>query len=763
MTRNLTQYIFILAFLISLGPELFGQTGSIRGNVYDRDSGEPIIYGTVVLEGTTIGTTTDLDGFFNLAEVPVGNYSILATYIGYDTIRTNITLTAGEIELVTIYSQEAAIELETVNISARRAERKNQVAVSKVTVTPRQIKSLPSTGSEPDIAQYLQVLPGIVSTGDQGGQIYIRGGSPIQNKILLDGMTIYNPFHSIGFFSVFETEAVKSVDVLTGGFNAEYGGRISAVVDIKTREGNRTELAGLVSASPFQAKMLLEGPISKFREDKGGSISFLVTGKKSYLDQTSKTLYEYATNDTLGLPFSYTDLYGKLSFVGNNGSKLNLFGFSFDDMVNYPGIANLGWQSVGGGLNFKLVPTTSQLIIGGTLSFSDYDISLIEADEAPRQSAINGFNAALDFTYFGRDTEIKYGFEINGFRTELEFQNFVGVTLNQFNNTTEVAGFFKYRQNFGPFVFEPSLRAQFYTTLGDVSLEPRVAFKADISDNFRLKMSGGVYSQNLISTVNERDIVNLFVGFLSGPEERIFKPGSTVETDHRLQKSTQVVFGAEFDIGNRMELTVEPYYKRFSQLININRNKLSERDPDFATETGDAFGIDLSMRYQTPKLYLWGTYSLGRVERDDGEQIYPTNFDRRHNINLLGTYAFGRNRSWEFGARWNFGTGFPFTLTQGFYGQLNFIDGIDTDYQTENPDLGIIYDDQRNGGRLPDYHRLDLSLKKRIEITDKVNFEITASVSNAYDRQNIFFFDRIRYERVDQLPILPSLGAKLNF
>ncbi len=757
------RYFFLAVTLLLLSQLSVAQTGNIRGSVFEKETGEPVIYGTVVLEGTTIGTNTDLDGFFSLPDIPAGNYTVVATYIGFDTVKVEIDLEAGEIEYLTLNLVASSIELETINVSSRMSERKTTVAVSKITVTQKEIQALPSTGSEPDIAQYLQVLPGVISTGDQGGQIYIRGGSPIQNKILLDGMTIYNPFHSIGFFSVFETEAVKSVDVLTGGFNAEYGGRISAIVDIKTRDGNKSRYSGLVSASPFQAKMLLEGPIIKFREGKGGSASFILTGKHSYLDQTSKNLYEYASPDSLGLPYNYTDLFGKVSFRSNSGSNFDFFGFNFTDNVNFQGIAKIGWSAFGGGINFKLVPSNSKLIIGGTLSFSNYDIELSEADEAPRMSGINGFNAALDFTYFGRDREIKYGFELNGFRTELEFRNFVGITLSQFNNTTEIAGFFKYRQNFGPFVFEPSVRAQFYTTLGDVSIEPRVAFKANLTDNFRLKMSGGFYSQNLISTVNERDIVNLFVGFLSGPEERIFKPGTREQTDHRLQKSAQFVVGLEADLGSNIQITVEPYYKRFTQLINVNRNKLSEQDPDFATETGDAYGIDFTCRYEKRNFYFWATYSLGKVTRDDGEQVYPTNFDRRHNVNLLASYNFGRDRTWEIGARWNMGTGFPFTQTQGFYGQFNYLDGIDTDYQTANPDLGIIYADERNGGRLPDYHRLDVSLKKRIEFTDYINLEITASVTNAYDRQNIFYFDRVRFERVDQLPILPSLGAKLTF
>jgi hypothetical protein len=158
---------------------------------------------------------------------------------------------------------------------------------------------------------------------------------------------------------------------------------------------------------------------------------------------------------------------------------------------------------------------------------------------------------------------------------------------------------------------------------------------------------------------------------------------------------------------------------------------------------------------------LWATYSLGYVKRDDGEQIYPTHFDRRHNVNLLASLNLGR--SWEASVRWNYGSGFPFTLSQGFYGNFNLNDGIDSDVLTGNPDLGIIYSDTRNSGKLPDYHRLDFSIKKTIEINRNLLFEILASVTNAYNRENIFYFDRVRYTRVDQLPILPSLTLKVDF
>ena len=185
---------------------------------------------------------------------------MIATYIGYDSVVVDITLKEDGILYKRIDMQPSAINLGTVNVSGRKEKAKNNVQISKLTVTPKQIRSLPSTGGEADIAQYLTVLPGIIVSGDQGGQLYIRGGSPVQNKILLDGMTIYNPFHSIGFFSVFETETIRSVDVLTGGFNAEHGGRISAVVDIKTREGNKKRLSGAGLCESFSGKGFGGGP-----------------------------------------------------------------------------------------------------------------------------------------------------------------------------------------------------------------------------------------------------------------------------------------------------------------------------------------------------------------------------------------------------------------------------------------------------------------------------------------------------------------------
>lgn len=785
--RNFSAFLLFF-FLPAL---LLSQKGTVRGNVFDKGDATPVAFATVGIEGTGLGATTDLNGFFTISDIPVGPHKLKVSFIGYTDFVLDIEVKKGEILYQNVFLVEGN-QLEEVVVSGKKTQAKSEVQVSKIAITPKQIRSLPSAGGQADVAQYLTVLPGVVFTGDQGGQLYIRGGSPVQNRILLDGMTIYNPFHSIGFFSVFETELIRNVDVLTGGFNADYGGRVSAVVDVKTREGNRKRLSGLISGSPFQAKALIEGPLIPLKEEGGSSISFVLTGKKSLIDRTARSLYGYVgdttdvfglfeqselwkapnrdTNLVRGVPFEYGDLYGKITLLTGNGSKLNVFGFNYTDGVDY-GITNFGWNSSGGGLDFTVIPANSNTIISGVITVSGYDSHIEESDRLPRTSSISGYSAGLNFTNFGRDSEFKYGIELNGFKTEFEFINFKGYSIGQTENTTEISTYGKFRRKIGPLVIEPGVRLQYYQSLNDFALEPRLGLKYNITDRLRFKAAGGLYSQNLLSTVNERDIVNLFVGFLSGPEEALYKPGAQpgVEanrTDHRLQKSIHGVTGFEIDVTDNFDLNVEGYYKRFTQLIALNRNKLEATDPNFITETGDAYGIDLSVKIEAKRAYLWGAYSLGFVTRNDGEEVYPPVFDRRHNLNLVGTYQLGKKKNWEAGVRWNFGSGFPFTQTQGFYNNVTFGDGVNTDVlggNSDPKDIGIIYADKRNGGRLPYYHRMDISLKRIFKFSKHSLLEVTASATNAYNRPNIFYFDRVRYTRVNQLPILPSLSATFQF
>jgi len=769
--------LFITGLFLSV--LLSAQTGSIRGFVYEEKTGEPVIFTNVYLQGTIYGASTDVNGYFLISRVPVGDYLLMVTYLGYDTLKMDVSIVADDIISKQLYLKEAVVNLKTVNISAERIEARTETGTSVVKITPKQINQIPAIGGQPDLAQYLQVLPGVVFTGDQGGELYIRGGSPIQNKVLLDGMTIYKAFHSIGLFSVFETDIIRNADIYTGGFGAEYGGRISSIMDITTRDGNRQRIAGKVAASTFGANFLLEGPIQKASKSKrGGSSTFILSVKNSYLEQTSQALYQYV--DTNGLPFNYLDIYGKISLQSANGSKVNFYGFHYEDRVNeYRSISNFNWKSSGGGTNFLIIPGKSPVLLEGHIAYSNFQMALEETvgmEISPeRTSSINGFDMGLDFTYFFRRNELKYGLQVLGFTTDYYFQNSTGKVIQQKENTTELAFYAKYKAIVGKFIIEPSFRLQWYASLSEISPEPRLALKYNATDRLRFKFAGGLYSQNLISARSDRDVVNLFYGFLSGPDN-LPEEFDGQEITSKLQKASHLILGTEIEVTSKILVNIEGYYKYFSQLTNLNRNKIFDENDapdepdllkkDYIIEKGDAYGLDLTLKYSLNRISFWGVYSYAVVNRYyedvNGElQHYHPHFDRRHNINLLASWIFGGKADWEISARWNFGTGFPFTQTQGYHEKIEF-DDIYSNYPKQNGSLGILYG-ELNQGRLTDYHRLDINLKKRFVFNANSSLEIDVSVTNLYNRENIFYVDRITQEVVYQLPILPSLGVTWRF
>lgn len=774
--KNKYTTIIILLLTFFASSSIFAQEGVVRGFIYEEESGEPAMFCNASLEGTTFGSSTDVNGYFAITKIDPGVYTFIITYLGYDSIIERIEIKPGQIISKNYFLKKSSVRLETITISAQRAEAKTETQTSVVKITSKEIKQIPSVGGQADFAQYLQVIPGVVFTGDQGGQFYIRGGSPIQNKVMLDGMTIYNPFHSIGLFSVFETDIIRSADVYTGGFNAEYGGRLSSVMDITTKDGNKKRFSGSIGASTFGARAVLEGPIVKQNSPDDGSVSFVLSFKNSYLAESSKVFYDYIDED--GLPFNFTDLYGKISLNAANGSKVSFFGFSFNDNVkDYKAISDFGWSSAGGGANFVIIPGNSPVLIDGIVAYSQYRSNINSSTLNERSSYIGGFNAGFNFTYFLGKDELKFGFELEGYKTEYNFRNFLNTEINQTENTTQLGLFAKYKAVFGKFIVEPGVRLQVYASLHEVSPEPRISMKYNATDWFRVKLAAGMYTQNLIAASSDRDVVNLFYGFLSGPENLPATfDGDDVKS--KVQKSNHFIFGTEFDLSRSVSMNVEGYYKDFPQLTNINRFKIytEENAPagasdvetkDFILEKGNAYGVDVVFKYDYKKIYVWLVYSLGYVNREyesvSGEMIqYTPHFDRRHNINFVFSYITGKKRQWEFGARWNLGTGFPFTPIQGFYEYLPLQGGVNSDYVNENGQLGIIYGDLYTN-RLPVYHRLDVDVKRNFFLSANSKLVVDLSITNVYDRKNIFYVDVVTNNIVYQLPFMPSFSLSLYF
>lgn len=757
--------VLVLIFTI-ITTMVSAQTGSIRGFVYDKETGEPMMLTNVVLENTLIGTTTDVNGYFVLSKIKTGDYNIKVTLLGYETYIAPIKIEKNKVLALKIDLSPSATELQTVEIQGKQEVARTESQVSIEKITSKDIQQMPSIGGQADLAQYIQVLPGVVFSGDQGGQLYIRGGSAIHNKVLLDGMVVYNPFHSIGLFSVFETDIIRNADIYTGGFSAQYGGRISSVMDITTKDGNKKHFSGKLAASTFGANLLLEGPLLK---KKDYSLSYILSAKNSYLSKTSTSIYSYMNKE---LPYDYFDLYGKLTLATDNGSKINFFGLNFSDKVNqYEAIADFNWVNRAFGTNFLLIPGTSSALVEGVVAYSDYTMNMRETTTNQNQmSNIGGFNVGLSVTNFFGDDRLKYGMEMEGNTTRTAYK--INDTITDYS--TEIGLYAIYKLLYRSILLEPSLRLNYYASLGNVFLEPRLSAKWNITKKFRLKLATGVYSQSFLDTKSDRDIVNLFTGYMTvNPDLNIVGSFRGEDLSTYVQKSNHFIFGAEYDILRNFNLNVELYYKTMSNLTSVNRERLYADDLDhsdkpeyqrkeYTVENGKAYGADFSLKYDDGRLYVWTIYSLGKVIREGEMQTYSPHYDRRHNVNVLINYQMGQSRDFEISLRWNYGSGFPYSPTASMVEMLDFSNGINSDYISQNGTLTTIYG-ELNSERLPNYHRLDLSAKKRFDIGKRSILEINLSVTNVYNRNNLFYWNRITSQRVDQLPIMPSLGITYTF
>ena len=772
-------YIFLIFQFSIFNFQFASAQCTVKGVLFDEKNGEAIPFANVVLDGTTHGCATDINGFFLINKVPEGKYTLKVKYVGYEEYSEEVTLVKNKIVTKTIHLKPAAQMLKAVEITdSKKEERQMQTQVSVQKITSSQIQQMPSIGGTADLAQYMQVLPGVSSTGDQGGQLYIRGGSMIQNLTLLDGMIVYNPFHSIGLYSIFETDVILNANIYTGGFGAEYGGRMSSVMDITTRDGNKRHHSGKIGLNTFGGSLILEGPLKRENSKSKSTISYLLTAKNSYLSKTSKIFYKYIDG---GLPFDFLDLYGKLSFNSGTGSKLNIFGFRFDDQVlGYQAIADYHWQNYGAGTNFTLV-TGASAILEGCVAYSNYTITLDDGSSDKKFSEIGGFNATMQITNFIGTDKLKYGFSIEGYTTDYQYINEYKKRISQHEPSTNISLFATYKWHAGKWLIDPGIRLMYYATLAEPSLEPRLAAKYNITSDLRLKLAGGLYSQIFLDARSDNDIVNLFSGFLTGSAD-LNKPDSFKgEQRDCVQKAKHLVVGLEYDLTEHITLNAEFYYKYFDQLLNANRDKMYDdgnisdyADPsspyfkpeylrkDYIIEEGMATGLDFSARMDLERLYLWATYSLGYVERTNEVQTYTPHYDRRHTVNLLATYALGEWREWEISGRWTFGSGYPFTETQGVFQRLFFPSSIGSDYTTENGDYDIYYGELYKG-RLPSYHRLDLGVKRKFSLGAHSILELNLSATNVYSRENIFYFNRATFERVNQLPILVCLGATMTF
>jgi len=729
--------------------------------VTEQATGQSLELVNILLEdsnGEVVGTVTSPDGIFQFRRLAQGQYRIQASFIGYQVFRDTLSLEWGQVLTYNIALEEDTGELGELVVEAQAEASVAAPIAGLQTIRPADIERVPTPDVSGDLVSYLTTLPGIVSTGDQGGQLFIRGGEPSQNMVLLDGMVVYQPFHILGFYSAFPSDIVNKADVYAGGFGGKYGGRLSSVIDVRTREGNAYAFSGSASVSPFLGSVQLEGPIIP------GRMSFLASARQSLLEDLAG---QYVDDP---LPFEFNDLFAKINLDVTRTSKLSVSylqttdegTLAKDDVVQENDLVRWDNRVIGG--RFLFLPPNFGGSVELRVSYSELNNEIGPASNPLRFSNIRNTHVALEANFPGQTLSASAGIDFRPItvRTILDglYQNvnFRIARLINWGNYLEMT----YRV--GDYLrIQPSIRAQFYKVRFNPYLEPRIRIIWE-RDRHRISAGAGIYHQELLGLNDRRDAANVFTAWTSIPSRDA--PGAELDvTAGRIQDAIHALLGYNLEVSSNLQFSIETYYKDLSNLFISEWTAFPRFTTILQPATGTSAGFDTRLDYQVENFYMHLNYAYSATNYEAeqasleiwyGEETldFRPPHDRRHQANVLigGTLA-----GFDLSARWTFGSGFPYSRAVGFDG-FALIDDI-VDVGRIPTSRRVIYE-RPFSGELPHYHRLDLSLE-RVFKAGAVDVTVQGSLLNAYNRANIFYLDVFTLQRVDQLPVIPSIGLKV--
>lgn len=720
--------------------------GVVRGFVRDAEGGGALPGALVVLrplpDGVPVGATADGDGLYEIGPVEAGRYAVRVSLVGYVFVAD--TLVVGE-RPVTVYSARlspAEGALGEVVVTSRSGG----VAVEGVqTIRPADLASVPTPGASGDLASYLTTLPSVVSAGDTGGNLYVRGGTPSQNLVLVDGAPVFQPFHLLSAFSAFPEAVVGSVDFYGGGFGVRYNGRTSSVLDVTTRNGRTDRIEAAAEAGPFLVGGHVEGPIRR------GSSSFLVSARRSVVASVAPTL--------LGrdVPIAFSDVLLKLAALDAGGTCSVTALYTRDrGRVDAALADEFGWTNGVLGGRCLLAPSTTALRFETNASVT-YARNLSGTARAPeRSSDVYLINFDLDLeraTGFGR---VRYGgfaryiltsYTLAEPDTRVRTDDDVALTAGGYAEATVALGA-RLTATAGALVAAPP-RAPTPT------VEPRLrlAWAPGGDRGPAFTAAGGIYRQSLLGIQDERDAGNPFT---------IWIPPPLGDVD---VAATHALVGVSLPVG-AFRLGAEAYAKRTQRQPVPIVSGAAQFTTTLTRATVVASGADVRAEVRRGAVYGFLAYGYGTVEYRSpdgsfgtilGEPVasYRPPHDRRHQVTALASYARG---PWSASVRWQFGSGLPFTQLIGFddavlpIGYPDFVEG---------PTTTRVLFSRPYGGRLPAVHRLDAQVARRIEL-GAAEMTATAGVLNAYDRANVLYYDVYRVRRVDQLPVVPYVAVRLG-
>lgn len=730
----------------------------LRGFVTDASTGQPLTGANVLLQRLDVpqalprGIATATDGLYQIPQLAPGRYAFQVSYVGY--LPHTDTLQLGDRSVVTRNAALVPDERELEQVTVEAEEGATQLEAGFQRIRPADLARIPTPGPGGDLTMYLQSLPSVVAIGDRGGQLFIRGGTPSQNMVLLDGTVVYQPFHIVGFFSAFPQDLIADVKLYAGGFPARYAERISSVIDVTTRSGNNQSFAGSVSAGPFLTGVTLEGPVAG-----AGSPSFLVSMRTSVIEETSSAIVGE------GLPLKFGDQFVKLQSTGSTG-RCSLSGLHTYDRgrIDAEGDDVFSWSNyvlAGRCLTFSsFYPLTTE--VTGGFSYFENEVGGVDEDvrtaDDARDSGIWRMHTNVDLTYPLADTEMTWGFRVRANNLNYRLREFfqgIGTGNSDFMIAIGMHGGLSWRPD-DRLTVSPSLALTL--PLGSpLGFEPRVraSWRPGGSGAHQLSAAAGLYRQVLLGLNDERDAGSLFTAWLFAEEA-----GRTPTAGH-------AILGWRSDLGAGFGASVEGYYKDLRGLLVPEWDTNARFTTSLAPATGTSYGLDLRLDYERGPFYGYVGYGYAQTTYrlaqenfsawfSEPVQEYRPPHDRRHQINVVASLDLGRR--WLASARWQYGSGLPYTPPIGFDAWFDLRLLPDVRNQIGRPRFLF---EKPYGGRLPAYHRLDVSAERTFDL-DVADLTLELGAINLYDRANLFYFDLFTQRRVDQLPLIPYLSVQLS-
>ncbi|MDD4755261.1 MAG: TonB-dependent receptor [Prolixibacteraceae bacterium] len=769
-----------LIFLISLLTVTHANAQSqyvLSGNISDATSGENLTGATIVVEEiSNTGGITNTYGFYSIT-VPEGRYSIRFQFIGYKTI--TIPLEVNKNIILDIELERAVFELGKVEVTSERADKNiSSLEMGTVRMAPGQIESIPVIFGERDVMKTIQLTPGVKAAGEGNSGFHVRGGGIDQNLILIDEAPVYSASHLLGFFSVFNSDAIKNASLLKGAVPAEYGGRASSVMDIQMKEGNLKKLGIAGNIGLISSNITVEGPIQK---DKS---SFMISGRRTYADLF---LNFSKDDDVRNSNLYFYDLNMKTNYKINNNNRIYLSGYVGRDDFGYKDEFGFDWGSLTGTLRWNHI-FSSRLFSNSSLIMSNYsyNIDLRRNLDVDIRSQIQDINVKQDFSfYMNSQNNIRFGANVifhiilPGKITVNEMTSYVlpediakrravewvayisnnhnlsdrlklsyGLRYSLFSNIGP--GEFYEFDELGELVNTTEVdRREFYKTQGGA--EPRFAINYLFNRQNSLKASYNRMYQylHLLTNTTTTTPTDMWL-----PSSNNVKP----------QVSDQVSLGYFKNFrSNEYESAIEVYYKNLKNQIDYKNGAdliyNSTVESELVFGMGWAYGAEFMLKKKSGRVNGWISYTWSRTMRQFDEisngNPFPARHDRTHDLSVVAMYDLSKKL--KLSATWVYYTGNAVTFPSGKYE----IDGKIIGYYTE-----------RNGYRMPDYHRLDAGLVWQLKKTDKIESSWYFSVYNAYARENAYFIDFREKEdapgmaeavQVSLFRAIPSVSYRFRF